>query len=86
MRNLCTHGLLAGGDDLFDRIAVAIAQVVSAKNTTLAHFFDCGDVCTGEVVDVNIVAHTGAIDSGVVITKERQWIAGSGSGAQCIGY
>mmetsp|Transcript_6631 Transcript_6631/g.15185 ORF Transcript_6631/g.15185 Transcript_6631/m.15185 type:complete len:337 (+) Transcript_6631:88-1098(+) len=73
-------GLLEGLHHLKDRVALTGAQIVdNASRVQLQNLLQSANVPIGEVHDVDVVAHAGAIDSVIVVAKDRQELPSSHS-------
>ena len=59
-------------DHVEDAVAVAGAEVVDGEATLPLDGFEGADVPVGEVDDVDVVAHAGAVRGGVVVAEDAE--------------
>jgi hypothetical protein len=70
-RNFMTGYFAADIDDFLYSIAVAIAEVEGAGDAGLER----KDMCLGEVLDVDVVAHAGAVAGFVILAEDKDFFA-----------
>lgn len=78
--------LLKGVHHVEHRVAVACAQVVDGEALALLDGLQCGDVSGGEVHDVDVVAHSGAVGGVIVVAKDSQLLASANGGLGDVGH
>src|SRR5215217_8438822 len=72
------------GDYLKIAVARAIPQVVDPVFPRL-HVVQSQQVGGGKICDVDVVAHTGPVTRGVILTKQRELLTLTGNYVQCEG-